>query len=55
LKVDADGVLEKTNQKFIHRFISMEKIATEKGKPLSEMTLEEMDTIWNEVKKQTNH
>ena len=55
LKVDAEGVLEKTNQKFIHRFVSMEKIATEKGKPLSEMTLEEMDAIWNEVKKQTNH
>lgn len=55
LKIDAEGVLEKTNQKFIHRFVSMEKIATEKGKPLSEMTLEEMDAIWNEVKKQTNH
>lgn len=55
LKVDAEGALEKTNQKFIHRFVGMEKIATEKGKPLSEMTLEEMDAIWNEVKKQTNH
>ncbi len=55
LKVDAEGALEKTNQKFIHRFVGMEKIATEKGKPLSEMTLEEMDAIWNDVKKQTNH
>lgn len=55
LKFDAEGALEKTNQKFIHRFVGMEKIATEKGKPLSEMTLEEMDAIWNEVKKQTNH
>lgn len=51
LKVDAEGVLEKTNQKFIKRFVQMEQIANTKGKALAAMTLEEMDAIWNEVKK----
>jgi MazG family protein len=54
LHVDAEGVLERTNRKFITRFQQMEAIATSKGKPLTDMTLEEMDAIWNEVKKQ-NH
>jgi len=52
LNVDAEGVLEKTNKKFIHRFQEMEKIAIASGKSLSEMTLLEMDSIWNEVKQQ---
>jgi XTP/dITP diphosphohydrolase len=52
LQVDAEGVLEKTNRKFIDRFQQMESIATAKGKALADMTLEEMDAIWNEVKKQ---
>ncbi len=53
LQVDAEGVLEKTNQKFIHRFQQMELIAANSGISLSDMSLEEMDAIWNEVKKQT--
>lgn len=52
LQVDAEGVLEKTNKKFISRFQQMEIIATKQGKLLSDMSLEEMDAIWNEVKKQ---
>ena len=52
LQVDAEGALEKTNKKFIRRFQEMEKIAIAAGKSLSEMTLLEMDSIWNEVKKQ---
>ncbi len=52
LKVDAEGVLEKTNQKFMYRFIEMEKIATAQGKSFVDMSLTEMDAIWNEVKKQ---
>lgn len=52
LQVDAEGVLERTNKKFIHRFQQMETIATATGKKLQDMTLEEMDAIWNEVKKQ---
>lgn len=52
LKIDAESALEKTNQKFIRRFKSIESIAVERGKNLSDMSLEEMDEIWNEVKKQ---
>ncbi|HMZ45710.1 MAG TPA: nucleoside triphosphate pyrophosphohydrolase [Chitinophagaceae bacterium] len=54
LKIDAEGALEKTNQKFMHRFKSMEEIATAKGKSLTNMSLEEMDSIWNEIKKANN-
>ena len=54
LKIDAESALEKTNQKFIRRFKSIESIAVERGKNLSDMSLEEMDEIWNEVKK-TKH
>lgn len=52
LKVDAEGALEKTNQKFIQRFTSMEAIATKQNKSLVNMSLEEMDALWNEIKKQ---
>lgn len=55
LQVDAEGVLEKTNKKFIHRFQQMETIAANRGTPLSDLSLAEMDAIWNEVKKQTIH
>ena len=51
LNIDAEGVLEKTNKKFIKRFNEMENIATERGHKLHDMKLEEMDAIWNEVKK----
>ena len=51
LKIDAEGVLEKTNKKFIKRFNDMESIATENGKELHNMTLNEMDAIWDEVKR----
>jgi len=50
IKVDPETALEKTNKKFIKRFQKMEATALEKQKPLSEMTLEEMDAIWNIVK-----
>lgn len=52
LDVDAEGVLEKTNKKFINRFQQMESLANAAGKNLSEMNLEEMDAIWNKIKKQ---
>lgn len=51
LQVDAEGVLEKTNKKFIQRFQKMESIAAGKGLQLQELSLAEMDAIWNEVKK----
>ncbi len=50
LNVDAESALERTNKKFIHRFQYLEKIAAEKGRALSEMTLGEMDAIWEEAK-----
>jgi XTP/dITP diphosphohydrolase len=52
LKVDAENALELTNQKFIKRFTTMEQEVEKKGKHLNEMTLEEMDAVWNEIKKQ---
>jgi len=52
LKVDAENALERTNKKFIHRFTKMEQAATGMGKALQDMTLEEMDAIWNKIKKQ---
>jgi MazG family protein len=52
LQIDAENSLEKTNKKFISRFNQMEKEATEKGKNLSDMSLEEMNNIWNSIKKQ---
>lgn len=52
LQVDAENALERTNKKFIQRFTQMESAALKTGKPLQDMTLEEMDSIWNSIKKQ---
>jgi XTP/dITP diphosphohydrolase len=52
LNIDAENALEITNQKFVHRFTQMEQAALTNGRNLSEMTLEEMDAIWNEIKQQ---
>lgn len=52
LQIDAENALEKTNKKFISRFTGMEQRALQQGKPLSEMTLQEMDAIWDSIKKQ---
>jgi XTP/dITP diphosphohydrolase len=51
LQVDADNALERTNKKFIDRFTRMETAALQNGKHLHELTLEEMDSIWNNIKK----
>ena len=53
LHVDAENELAKTNNKFISRFTQMEQQALEQGKPLADMTLSEMDAIWDSIKKQT--
>ena len=53
LQVDAEGVLERTNKKFIHRFQQMETIAAARGTKLQDLSLTEMDAIWDEVKSQT--
>lgn len=52
LQIDAENALERTNKKFIHRFTMMEQEALSSGKDLKEMTLEEMDSIWNSIKQQ---
>ncbi len=52
LNIDAENSLERTNKKFISRFTAMERVAIAQGKPLTEMTLGEMDAIWNAIKKQ---
>jgi XTP/dITP diphosphohydrolase len=50
LDIDAEHALERTNKKFIGRFTRMEQAALASGKTLNEMTLAEMDAIWNEIK-----
>lgn len=51
-KLNPDNALEHTNQKFIRRFNYIEAHSLKVGKPLTEMTLSEMDELWNEAKKQ---
>ena len=50
LKVDADAALERTNKKFMDRFIRMEAAATSSNRALHDMSLGEMDALWNEIK-----
>ena len=50
-KLNPDNALEKTNRKFIKRFNYIEDHSIMIGKPLKDMTLEEMDALWNEAKK----
>jgi XTP/dITP diphosphohydrolase len=51
LKINPEDALERTNKKFMKRFMYLESKAGELGKPLSEMTLAEMDVFWEEAKK----
>ena len=50
LQVDADAALERTNSKFIRRFTAIEQKAAVNGNTLSDLTLAQMDELWNEVK-----
>lgn len=52
LQVDAEHALERTNKKFISRFQRMEENALRGGKALTDMTLDEMDQIWNKIKRE---
>ena len=49
-KLNPDNALEMTNRKFINRFNYIEAHSIKVGKPLKDMTLEEMDKLWNEAK-----
>ena len=50
-KINPDNALERTNQKFIRRFNYLEEHTIKEGKNLKEMSLAEMDAIWDEAKK----
>ena len=51
-KLNPDNALEMTNQKFIRRFNYVEDHSMKQGKSLKNMTLEEMDKLWDEAKRQ---
>ena len=51
LKINPEDALERTNKKFMKRFMYLESKADELGKNLSDMSLSEMDVFWEEAKK----
>jgi XTP/dITP diphosphohydrolase len=51
LHVDAENALERTNKKFMNRFNGMEAMAIAQNKQLHDMNLEELDALWNSMKK----
>ena len=51
LKINPEDALERTNKKFMKRFMYLESKAVELGKNLSDMTLAEMDVFWEEAKR----
>jgi len=50
LQLDPDTALERTNKKFISRFKKMETMAATKDKLLQDLSLSEMDQLWNDIK-----
>lgn len=52
LRVDPEQALEKTNRKFIQRYTEMENRALQMNRNLQDMSLQEMDAIWNQIKKE---
>jgi MazG family protein len=50
LRIDAENALERTNRKFIRRFTGMEEEARSQGRSLADMSLQEMDDLWNGIK-----
>lgn len=51
-KINPDNALERTNRKFIRRFNYLEAHVKQQGRVLKEMSLEEMDCIWDKAKKE---
>jgi tetrapyrrole methylase family protein / MazG family protein len=49
-EIEPETALEKTNRKFIRRFSYLEEQANLSGRSLKDMSLEEMETIWQEAK-----
>ncbi len=50
IKVDPENALERTNRKFIRRFQQIESMAEAQGKKLHDLSLQEMDELWNSAK-----
>lgn len=50
LKVDPELALTRSNEKFIRRFLEVERLAAEKGINMKEKTIEELDELWNQAK-----
>ena len=53
-KINPDNALERTNQKFIRRFGYLEEHTIRQGRSLKDMTLAEMDVVWEEAKRSEN-
>ena len=53
LNINPENALERTNKKFIKRFAYLEQKSRNLNKPLSDMSLSEMDTYWNEAKQKS--
>jgi tetrapyrrole methylase family protein/MazG family protein len=50
LEIDPESALNATSEKFIRRFVMMDELARENNQTLEEMSLDEMDQLWNKVK-----
>ena len=50
LNIDPENALERTNKKFMKRFMYLEQKAQEQSKSLKDMTLSEMEVFWQEAK-----
>lgn len=51
LKIDSEEALQKASDKFIKRFEAVEDAADKKGKDIKEMSLKELDALWDDAKK----
>ena len=51
LKIDAESALRETNQRFRTRFAFIEQSARQQGRELGELSLDEMEALWQEAKK----
>jgi uncharacterized protein YabN with tetrapyrrole methylase and pyrophosphatase domain len=48
--INAEEALRRANDKFIHRFTSMEQVIVGEGGKLRDKTADEMDAVWNRIK-----
>ena len=50
MKIDPELALTRSNEKFISRFLEVERLADEQGINMKEKTIEELDELWNQAK-----